>query len=314
MERFVYVLVAILFLALLVSIVLVIELWIEKRSLEAENNLLKKQLNETERYMYELWVNYTKLAVENKMQLEHIYYLDKVIENLTSTLNNITITLSEYTSLPLSFKRVLTLDEVLAAKWYVEAAGVIETSPWDSYRNLYIWVSSSIRYTYDPLIPVPYCEFLANSSCILRYNIVDDYVQPPSYTLLYRQGDCEDMAILLYAMIKYYELFIHKSEYIVWIASIVFEDYTGHTAIIIPAVGGKIGVLDPAGRYMTMDIHGLLVAKPVREELENYSKWWEARGGIKTITLYRVDVVSRVYYIDAMGTLEEIIEYIESTY
>ncbi len=314
MERFVYVLVAILFLALLVSIVLVIELWIEKRSLEAENNLLKKQLNETERYMYELWVNYTKLAVENKMQLEHIYYLDKVIENLTSTLNNITITLSEYTSLPLSFKRVLTLDEVLATKWYVEAAGVIETSPWDSYRNLYIWVSSSIRYTYDPLIPVPYCEFLANSSCILRYNIVDDYVQPPSYTLLYRQGDCEDMAILLYAMIKYYELFIHKSEYIVWIASIVFEDYTGHTAIIIPAVGGKIGVLDPAGRYMTMDIHGLLVAKPVREELENYSKWWEARGGIKTITLYRVDVVSRVYYIDAMGTLEEIIEYIESTY
>lgn len=314
MERFVYVLVAILFLALLVSIVLVIELWIEKRSLEAENNLLKKQLNETERYMYELWVNYTKLAVENKMQLEHIYYLDKVIENLTSTLNNITITLSEYTSLPLSFKRVLTLDEVLATKWYVEAAGVIETSPWDSYRNLYIWVSSSIRYTYDPLIPVPYCEFLANSSCILRYNIVDDYVQPPSYTLLYRQGDCEDIAILLYAMIKYYELFIHKSEYIVWIASIVFEDYTGHTAIIIPAVGGKIGVLDPAGRYMTMDIHGLLVAKPVREELENYSKWWEARGGIKTITLYRVDVVSRVYYIDAMGTLEEIIEYIESTY
>ncbi len=314
MERFVYVLVAILFLALLVSIVLVIELWIEKRSLEAENNLLKKQLNETERYMYELWVNYTKLAVENKMQLEHIYYLDKVIENLTSTLNNITITLSEYTSLPLSFKRVLTLDEVLATKWYVEAAGVIETSPWDSYRNLYIWVSSSIRYTYDPLIPVPYCEFLANSSCILRYNMVDNYVQPPSYTLLYRQGDCEDMTILLYAMIKYYELFIHKSEYIVWIASIVFEDYTGHTAIIIPAVGGKIGVLDPAGRYMTMDIHGLLVAKPVREELENYSKWWEARGGIKTITLYRVDVVSRVYYIDAMGTLEEIIEYIESTY
>jgi len=173
------------------------------------------------------------------VQLELIHSRDYTIENLTSTLNNITITLSEYTSLPLSFKRVLTLDEVLATKWYVEAAGVIETSPWDSYRNLYIWVSSSIRYTYDPLIPVPYCEFLANSSCILHYNMVDNYVQPPSYTLLYRQGDCEDMTILLYAMIKYYELFIHKSEYIVWIASIVFEDYTGHTAIIIPAVSGK---------------------------------------------------------------------------
>jgi len=63
-----------------------------------------------------------------------------------------------------------------------------------------------------------------------------------------------------------------------------------------------------------MDTHGLLVAKPVREELENYSKLWEARGGIKTITLYRVDVVNRVYYVDAMGTLEEIIEYIESMY
>jgi len=58
----------------------------------------------------------------------------------------------------------------------------------------------------------------------------------------------------------------------------------------------------------------LASSKPVREELENYSKLWEARGGIKTITLYRVDVVNRVYYVDAMGTLEEIIEYIESMY
>lgn len=114
MEKTIRVLTVILFLALFVSIILVVKLWSEKEGLVEENNRLKIQLEETQRYMYELWTNYTKLEVENKVQLELIHSRDYTIENLTSTLNNITITLSEYTSLPLSFKRVLTLDEVLA--------------------------------------------------------------------------------------------------------------------------------------------------------------------------------------------------------
>jgi len=66
LEKTIRVLTVILFLALFVSIILVVKLWSEKEGLVEENNRLKIQLEETQRYMYELWTNYTKLEVENK--------------------------------------------------------------------------------------------------------------------------------------------------------------------------------------------------------------------------------------------------------
>ncbi len=41
----------------------------------------------------------------------------------------------------------------------------------------------------------------------------ENYVQDPLFTAKHREGDCEDQAILVYAMIKYYQIYIYGKEY-----------------------------------------------------------------------------------------------------
>ncbi|MEM1832111.1 MAG: hypothetical protein QW816_03790 [Desulfurococcaceae archaeon] len=256
-------------------------------------------------------LNYTYIQLKDQLSdLSRNYYdlLDRYV-NLTRVIENITRTYLEYVSLTSSFARVLNLEEVNATGDIVRAAIVYESSPWDSYRNMYAWVSASVRYVGDVTIPVPVCEYV-NGKCVLRYVYVENYVQSPSFTLSKRQGDCEDMTILLYAMIKYYQLWYLKTEYFTWIAYIEFSDNTTHTAVFIPASNGRLTILDPAGKYLTVNEYGEITANPALDELKQYSNKWINNGGVKYIELIRVDVLTGNYYIDARGSVEEIATFI----
>ncbi|MGB9827248.1 MAG: transglutaminase-like domain-containing protein [Thermosphaera sp.] len=218
---------------------------------------------------------------------------------LQKTLYDITQTYEDYTSFDRALKRFLILEEVQATKQYVEVAGVSTYSGWESYRRLYEWVVSNIKYAYDPEIPVPVCE--KSSECYFVYR--HEYVQPPSFTLRRGQGDCEDMALLLYAMMKYYDIYYLGKEYRIWLADIDFKNSkSGHVAVIVPMKGGYVGILDPAGKFVDVG--------PVKYVLEKYDDWWSDEGGIKTITLYRVEVLRGEYYEDASGSFGDIVAYI----
>lgn len=275
-------------------------IWVTNERVKA----LERELEEERARYSSLQSSYNELAANYQSLLLNNY-------NLTKSLENITLTYLSYTSLTHSFPRVLNSEEVYSVRDAVEKALVYPGDPWLSYAHIYAWVSANIRYTNDITLPVPRCE-LVSGNCALNYTFVNNYVQSPSLTLKLRAGDCEDMAILLYAMIKYYQLHVHGAEYVVWIAYIEFRDGSSHAAVFIPAKGGMLTILDPAGRYMTVDVNGLITARPAREELELYSNKWDYLGGIKLIELYRVDVGNGSYSVDAEGGIEEVSAYISA--
>lgn len=275
-------------------------IWVTNERVKALENELD---NERARYS-SLQSSYNELAARYQSLVLNNY-------NLTKTLENITLTYLSYSSLTHSFPRVLNPEEINSVGDAVEKALVYPGDPWLSYAHIYAWVSANIRYTNDITLPVPRCE-LISGNCSLHYIFVNNYVQSPSLTLRLRTGDCEDMAILLYAMIKYYQLYVHGKEYLVWIAYVEFQDGSSHAAVFIPARGGMLTILDPAGRYMTVDLNGLITARPAREELEQYSSKWDYLGGIRLVELYNVNVVDGSYSVDARGGIDEVSSYIMS--
>lgn len=285
-----------------------VELTSKQRSIE-ELSKFKLDYENCINEIIQLNESYTQLSNQVFDLSRRYYTLLEEYVNLTNTLKNITQTYLEYTSLTKSFHRVLNYNEINAIGEYVQVAIVYESSPWDSYRNLYSWVSANIRYVDDVVIPVPTCEFI-NGSCNLKYIYVENYVQTPSFTLEKKQGDCEDLTILLYAMIKYYQLKILKTEYLTWIAYIELNDNTTHTAIFIPASSGRLTIMDPAGRYLTSNEYGDITANNALDELKNYSNKWLNKGGIKHIELYQVNVTTGNYSLDAAGGVEEIATFI----
>jgi hypothetical protein len=286
-------------------------LMIDYESKSRELELVKAELSDLKTNYTRLMEKYSILEKNLSATLRELDRERNIAISLNNSINNITLTMLSYVSIPQALPRVLNIDEVLATEWYVRAAAVVATDPWVSYWHLYAWVSSSIRYARDPLIPLPYCEYV-NESCVLKYLFIENYVQSPSQTLEYWQGDCEDTAILLYAMIKYYQLFINGTEYLTWLALIEFNDNESHVAVFIPAKGGLVAILDPTGHYMTTDEMGRLVPQPARVELEKYASKWSIHGGVKNIELIRADVIREEYYLSAEGSIEKIAEYIES--
>ena len=70
-------------------------------------------------------------------------------------------------------------------------------------------------------------------------------------------------------------------------------------------------ILDSAGNYYT-NIRGYIASKIISNEFYSYEDHWSKNGEITRIQLYRVDVSDGDFTIEADGTIEEIISYLES--
>ncbi|MFN3804838.1 MAG: hypothetical protein ACK4SY_07255 [Pyrobaculum sp.] len=92
------------------------------------------------------------------------------------------------------------------------------------------------------------------------------------------------MAILLYAMIKAYDTYIAGREREVWLL-VFYIWFDGHAAVMT-ADGGKIAILDPAGRYYT-GMPGRLTYAPIAEGLLHYATHW--LNLINNVILYKVE-------------------------
>ena len=73
----------------------------------------------------------------------------------------------------------------------------------------------------------------------------------------------------------------------------------------MPVQGGKLTILDPAGKYLTSS-NSHITSNTAASELEKYNDYWSSNGEIKNIELYWIDVLNGNYNIVASGNLNTI--------
>lgn len=281
-----------------------IELGGKYRELQGSYEALNEKYQKLQATYTALQLNYTALIDKH-----YSLYFEAI--ELNSTLANLANTLTSLAIIPQAFKRVLNLDSVKATAPYVFRANVKASDAWTSIQNIYYWIRLNVRYTYDVPITVP-TRVTCNSTygfCTYEFDMINNYVQEPEFTAKYGQGDCDDQAVLAYAMIKYYMIYVHGKEYGLWLAHIELSDGSGHLAVFLPVQSGKLTIVDPAGAYLT-SIAGIIAANTAYDELVKYSNYWSSYGGIKKITLYDVNVYTGDYRVVIEGDIGKIASFI----
>lgn len=215
-----------------------------------------------------------------------------------------------------SLKRTLNNGELDKIGDVVNSIMPSSTNSWSGRDAIYNYIVNNIEYNYDT-------EFVYFSN--LSYQTINgkktytgatldlfcNFVQTPEYTINEKRGDCEDQAILEYAMIMYYYKNIYGTTYSTYLADIEYATGPGHIAVFIPVQGGQLCILDTAGHYRT-NRWGETTSKDALTELNNYNTHWSISGhpSITNITLYRVDTTSGTYTIVANGSLTAVSEYL----
>jgi hypothetical protein len=139
---------------------------------------------------------------------------------------------------------------------------------WSDVKTMYDWVVNNIEYRSDGLYPV----IPSTPSGSVEYK--QEMWQLPKETLDLKQGDCEDMAILLTSMILSYNGGRYSVECI-----LIKSSTDGHAAVQFPVAGGKLTILDPAGNYYTQTLLGELSSKDITTEINNWLNYWKPEMG-----------------------------------
>lgn len=260
--------------------------------------------------------SYQHLHESTEVYIELQAKYQKLLETarlLNSSLEAVVGMLRKYCCIPEVLPYVLSKDEVLSLKWYMVLAGVDLQDELASIEHVYNWVVSNIDYSLDPIVPMPRhnatCIILGNESyCYYEFREIRDYVQSPLLTILRRSGDCEDHAVLVYAMLTYYFRYLQGRNYTLWIAVLELVDGSRHAAVFIPVYGGRLIIVDTSKHYLSNT--SAVLEKSALQELEDYSYYFLENAGIKLIVLYSVDVERGVVLLDASGGIATIASYI----
>jgi len=232
-------------------------------------------------------------------------------KSLSNEVRELCEVLISYSFVPEAFRRVLNDGEVQMTSDAVSSATGSSQDFWPSVENIYDYIVSNIRYVND--IEMPYLSAyrqvkLEGFDYITGFTVTTykNYVQTPGLTLEVNQGDCDDQAVLAYAMIKYYMKRIHMTEYILYIARLEFSNGDAHLAVFQPVQEGQLCIIDPAGKYLTSR-WGSIASEEALPELRAYSDYWlGSAGGISHIELYDVDVTDGSYALVGEGNIDQV--------
>lgn len=147
-------------------------------------------------------------------------------------------------------------------------------------RMLFDWVSVNIKPRGDSLYPqLP-------SSVFSSLSFIDEVWQYPNETLELRCGDCEDSALLLLSMVRFYSPRLRAA------CIVAAGNRSGHMAVIAADRHGKAAILDPALYYCTRDEAGMLAFKPLAEEIPKWLSLVEGKvgSGAKVIRLFNDEI------------------------
>ena len=233
---------------------------------------------------------------------------------LTLSVRTFNATLRELCDETTSFKNTLTTSEILGVESAVREAVGSSTDFWSNYQKIHEYVTSNIEYVNDiespsissySWIDVNGVRYLTGFDTTTTRN----YIQKPSFTLEYKQGDCDDQAHLEYAMLRYNNKYIVGNDYRIFIAWVFFSDETSHVAVFQPVSGGKLTILDPAGNYLTSE-SSTIRGKDAASELDAYNTHWSSQGSITSISLYSIDITDGSYTVVVDGTVTEVASYL----
>lgn len=155
---------------------------------------------------------------------------------------------------------------------YSVTGGWSDPSDWNEYWNdmkaLYLWVVNNIEYRHDGLYP------MLPDDPSWGLDFWTEVYQFPNETLSLRQGDCEDMAMLLCSMIRCYT----NQQY--WAEAIgIRSSSSGHVGVQIPVSGYRLVILDPAGKYYSHDTFGNIAFNSITTEINNWLNYWKSDMG-----------------------------------
>ncbi|MCW4014238.1 MAG: hypothetical protein NWF07_14805 [Candidatus Bathyarchaeota archaeon] len=213
-----------------------------------------------------------------------------------------------------SFKRVYTTTELEKIADTIEDVTRMEDDNWQAYWYIHQYVRDEIQYAYDEEIPVIttytyYPDAPDTQLTGFQTSTRENYLQNLDYTIEYQQGDCDDQAMLEYAMIQYYGEYIYGTQYRLYLAMITFNNGISHLAVFMPVQNNQICILDPSGNYQT-GTWTSITAKTASTELTKYDTHWTEEGGIQEITLYQIDIDTGTYTQDFNGTPNQCITYL----
>jgi len=228
---------------------------------------------------------------------------------LNETLTYVIRATNSYCLIKEAMPRVLNSDSIRATASAVLSAGVSKSDFWGSMQRIYSYVTSNVEYVHDVemlvwqvslIVKLDGKAYVSEVECYEAWN----YVQAPGLTLRIGQGDCEDQAILVYAMAKYYMREVCGVDYALYLMYVEFYSGSAHMAVLLPVQGGRACIIDPAGRYLTSQ-YGRIASRPALEELQRYSSHWAREGGVKYVELWDVKLDGSVFVV-AKGTIEEV--------
>lgn len=241
------------------------------------------------------------------------------LENIVSVMNislaNVANLLGNTCCIPSVFEHALNLSEVINLSGYMTRLNLSGDNVYDSIEKIYSWIRENIIWTEDQ-----YSVAVNSTTCILimgkkycyyDFKVIREHVQSPSITLERRSGDCEDMAILLYASLDYYFKYIAKEQKTPWFAIVVFHDETKHATVIIPEKSKGILIIDPSGKYITANESGYIEPREVFVEFSNYDQHWKIHGGIKYVAVYEINTTTGSHRLICEGPLDNVISDLE---
>ena len=225
--------------------------------------------------------------------------------------------LNSYSNLEDALPRILNSGELDKIGDTVAQITDASEDIWGNYQKIWEYVDDNVVYAYDtefPYISSYRYITLDGVECFTEFTVDTrlNYHQTPKFTLTNKQGDCDDQAILLYGMMRYYLRNVYGTVYNSYLAMISFTDDTAHLAIFMPVQGGEICILDPAGNYAT-ERYGSLTSKAPSTELQSYAAHWSSEHTIGTIKLYWVDDQDGSFSSEFEGSLEDAVKFFETT-
>jgi len=244
-----------------------LQMWLEGNitHYEEQINLLNSQKAMLEERISELTIRYDDLYASHEKLIDEYYDYIMAYQSLVDRVN--------WRWSKSNIEAFITPEDTsVKSIVYSITGGWSDPSDWSEFwtdiKVMYDWVVNNIEYRYDGLYPIlPYDPHDSLS-------FWNEMWQLPNETLELREGDCEDMAILLCSMIRSYV----DCEYDVEVICIK-GTMAGHAAVQIPVSGNLLTILDPAGRYYTHDFFGSIDQKDISTEINNWLNYWKPQLG-----------------------------------
>lgn len=179
-------------------------------------------------------------------------------------------------------QRYITPQDLSVMLQVASVAGAFSTNAdemWRDYQRMYQWVVDNILYYGDTNLPV----LPETPDGPLEW--MAEYWKMPSETIADSSGDCEDMSNLLASMILNY----NNDAYAAWVIIIHNQD-SGHAAVAIPVIGGKLVIFDPAGNYYSGMSLGYVQSATTSSAISTWlAHWADQMPGAQVTAVYSND-------------------------